>query len=1141
MAELTVLVPLHPPHGCQLCLPIPRDYADHAGLVKHLKHIHGTTLRFECRACGYTHDKLKAIKAHQLKTDDCRLRIEACSPPPPLPADRKKVCIPTRPRKPYQRRKRRSTDNTPTSQGRPTTSQQTQRPTRRSTRPNNSTQPSNLIDCRVSITPISEPPATLSTAQESQPPPETPSPPPTLRRCRRRHRPSTPTDQPPSPASSCPSPPTAVPPPVSPATTPTICQPPPLTPSPTCQDNQETTDPPGAIPIPSTAPAETLPAPTQTDSQPHPSWVNAWCSRFAAAIDEDMLDAMTDDLVALAHKICDVTPYQPARRERLSHDITDDARQIQRLYRTNRTKAVSIITEGQPLYCRIDSTQIQQHFTNVYASTPHTCGPFPSFLPTAYKPPDCNPLVSPFTPDEVSNRLRRCHNTAPGPDGLRYHHWLHTNPSGAILCSTFNAALRLLYIPLNWRCSNTILIHKKGDQNIIDNWRPIALSNTLGKTFSACLASRFLTWCTVNEIFSGAQKGFLRHEGCLDHSFLLQTITQDARRKLRNCHIAWLDLANAFGSVPHSTILACLNWCGLHHDSIAIIEELLRHNYTNIRTHEGLTESIPINSGVRQGCPLSPLLFNVVIETAIRSVKDLQLGYKLYDEEIGILAYADDLVLISSTADGLQQQLNRISDWAKWAGLSFKPGKCATLSILGDKRTTGNNIFTLDGHPIDHLQRDGSYNYLGIPTGFSNHNTDDNVVTNLMDNITKLDRAKLAPWQKFDAMNSILLPKLTYHLLLGTNPKKRLHALDKHIKKCAKRWLYLPQRASNEIIHLPYDRGGTNITPCSELADICQLTHAAHLFDSRDPTVTAIALGSLRSVVRHRIRRTPTDEDIRAYLDGSMEGDLGLPSKDITSIWTRLRAATRRLRKIINVSWQFTGTTFILTTNDNQIPRQACTKVLTAMVKSALLHHLLQKPDQGKAFQLIAGHPTSNHFLRDGLYTSFADWRFVHRARLSVVPLHGLRRFGTRSKKCRQCSHPNETLAHVLNHCGPNLRLVTQRHNSILNRLRNAINDRGLKILCNQQVPGFDDRCRPDLVTICDRTKTATIVDVAVPFENGRNAFDVARNTKVSKYYALTQHLRQQGYDTYCDAFILGSLGGFDPANIAVIQRLGIS
>ncbi|XP_023211846.1 uncharacterized protein LOC111614711 [Centruroides sculpturatus] len=1030
MPEVTVLVPLQPPHGCELCLPIPRNYIDHAGLVKHLKREHGATLYFECRVCGLVLDKLKTLKAHQLKAINCRTCIESQPPPEPVPKDRKIIRIPTRPRKTYVRRTKRND--------------------------------------------------TTSADSDEDNTPTTPAPRATNRRVRTSRRRTSNSQEEPQLAST------------QPAST-----------------SHETARQCTSVP-PSTLEPTTQTAVPQVSSTPQAS--------ISSQLDINSPPETQAPLQA-------TSPIQPTPD--LDNNIVPDNLEV-----------ASTSPASHQVQRDNDTTRLQP---TDYANSPHSCGSYPSFLPTAHKPADDNPLVAAFSPAEVSTRLQRSHNTVPGPDGLRYHHWLRTDPKGIILCSAFNAALRLLHIPSNWRHSNTILIHKRGDQHQIDNWRPIALSNTFGKTFSACLASRFLSWCTTNNIFSGAQKGFLRHEGCLDHSFLLQTIIQDARRTRSNCHIAWLDLANAFGSVPHDTILACLHWCGLHPDSVNVIRELLRDNFTSIRAHDSLTESIPINSGVCQGCPLSPLLFNVVVETAIRSVTELHHGYKLHGEEINILAYADDLVLISSTPDGLQQQLDRLTDWAKWAGLNFKPGKCATLSVLGERHTTSDDTFTLDGQQLPNLQRDESYTYLGIPTGFSNKHTNDSVISNLIEDISKLDRAKLAPWQKFDALNTILLPKLTFHLLLGTNPKKRLHDLDRHIKKCAKRWLNLPQRASPELIHLPYDRGGTNITPCSSLADICQLTHAAHLFDSRDPTVTTIALGTLRNVVRHRIRRVPTDEDIRAFLDGSMEGDIGLPSKDITSSWARLRAATRRLRKTIDISWHYTGTSFVLTTGGNIIPRHACTKVLMAMVKSATLHQLLQKPDQGKSFHLIAGHPTSNHFLRDGLYTSFADWRFVHRARLSVVPLNGLRRFGNMSKKCRQCSHSNETLAHVLNHCGPNLRLATQRHNSVLNRLFHAINNQDLKIYCNQNIPGFDDRCHPDLVTICERTKTATIIDVAVPFENGQNAFNVARDMKISKYSALTQHLRQQGYDIYCDAFIMGSLGGFDPANISVIQRLGIS
>ncbi|XP_023231886.1 uncharacterized protein LOC111631807 [Centruroides sculpturatus] len=386
----------------------------------------------------------------------------------------------------------------------------------------------------------------------------------------------------------------------------------------------------------------------------------------------------------------------------------------------------------------------------------------------------------------------------------------------------------------------------------------------------------------------------------------------------------------------------------------------------------------------------------------------------------------------------------------------------------------------------------------------------------------------------------MLLPKLTFHLLLGANSKNRLRVLDRRIKNCAKKWLNLPQRASAEIVNLPYDHGGANITPCGTLSDICQITHSMHLFTSRDPRVRSIALNTLRSVVRKRIRREPTNEDLCIYLNGSMEGEFGIDPADITSNWTRLRMATRRLRKTMDISWNTIDDTVAITTAGNLIPRQAVSKLLTGMAKNSLLNRLLRKPDQGKAFQLTAQHPASNHFIKDGLYTSFADWRFIHRARLSVVPLHGLRRFGQLSTKCRHCGFRQETLAHVLNHCGRNLHLATERHNAILNRLRRAINDRDLTLYCNQRVPDYDDNCRPDLVAINDIAKTATIVDVVVPFENGHNAFNAARAKKIEKYSRLAQHYQAKGYDTFCDAFVIGSLGAYDPGNVAVLQRLGI-
>ena len=56
------------------------------------------------------------------------------------------------------------------------------------------------------------------------------------------------------------------------------------------------------------------------------------------------------------------------------------------------------------------------------------------------------------------------------------------------------------------------------------------------------------------------------------------------------------------------------------------------------------------------------------------------------------------------------------------------------------------------------------------------------------------------------------------------------------------------------------------------------------------------------------------------------------------------------------------------------------------------LQALKEKPHQGKAIDCVSASPLSNHFIANGDYTSFAEWRFIHRARLGLVPLNGYSR-----------------------------------------------------------------------------------------------------------------------------------------------------
>uniref|UniRef100_A0A7E4VZZ1 Reverse transcriptase domain-containing protein n=1 Tax=Panagrellus redivivus TaxID=6233 RepID=A0A7E4VZZ1_PANRE len=106
----------------------------------------------------------------------------------------------------------------------------------------------------------------------------------------------------------------------------------------------------------------------------------------------------------------------------------------------------------------------------------------------------------------------------------------------------------------------------------VNNWRPIALSNTLGKLLSSCMADRLTAWCIRNNRLSRAQKDFLKFEGCLELNFELQSVIRDARRRCRTTVVSWLDLKKAFGSCSHEVIMTNLRWAGLGDNSIGIIE-----------------------------------------------------------------------------------------------------------------------------------------------------------------------------------------------------------------------------------------------------------------------------------------------------------------------------------------------------------------------------------------------------------------------------------------------------------------------------------------------------------------------------------------------------------------------------------------
>ena len=110
-------------------------------------------------------------------------------------------------------------------------------------------------------------------------------------------------------------------------------------------------------------------------------------------------------------------------------------------------------------------------------------------------------METPITGEELSGVIKKMKaNSAPGPDGLRYSAWKRLHP--AVITAILNTCRINGRIPPLWKQSNTILIHKGGDQSNMDNWRPISLQNTLYKLYAGIVARRVTGWALANNIIS---------------------------------------------------------------------------------------------------------------------------------------------------------------------------------------------------------------------------------------------------------------------------------------------------------------------------------------------------------------------------------------------------------------------------------------------------------------------------------------------------------------------------------------------------------------------------------------------------------------------------------------------------------------
>ena len=233
----------------------------------------------------------------------------------------------------------------------------------------------------------------------------------------------------------------------------------------------------------------------------------------------------------------------------------------------------------------------------------------------------------------------------------------------------FHNCIKSGSFPYTWKKSNVIPVHKKNDKQLINNYRPVSLLPIFGKIFERIIFNNIYKYLDEHNLLNPNQSGFRPKDSCV---YQLLEITHNIFSSF-DCNptletrAVFLDISKAFDKVWHEGLVFKLKSVGISGNLLTLMESFLSERYQRVLLNGQSSEWATINAGVPQGSILGPLLFLIYINDLSNGINS---DVKLFADDTSIFStvYAPN-----TTADSLNKDLQKISEWAyKWK-MSFNP------------------------------------------------------------------------------------------------------------------------------------------------------------------------------------------------------------------------------------------------------------------------------------------------------------------------------------------------------------------------------------------------------------------------------------------------------------------------------------
>ena len=304
--------------------------------------------------------------------------------------------------------------------------------------------------------------------------------------------------------------------------------------------------------------------------------------------------------------------------------------------------------------------------------------------------------IAPFSFTEVRQALSKmAKGRCADKGGVVLEMFLHSD--AAVTCCLVQLLNRILQtgeIPQAWYETHFSLLHKGGNTEDPNNWRPIAILSITYKILARLIYVRIRS--RLENLQSEDQFGFRSSRSTTHALLVMESMISKSLEWSMPLWIVSIDLRKAFDRIEHRALMAALQAQGLSSEYISLLELLYRHQIGVVDDYR-----FPIRRGVRQGDVLSPLLFNAALEHALAQWKS-QLsgeGFALTsrdgEERLTNIRYADDILLFAQSRAEAVSMLESMAEVLSSYGLEMNVAKTKILSseLISDAPLTVSTRF----------------------------------------------------------------------------------------------------------------------------------------------------------------------------------------------------------------------------------------------------------------------------------------------------------------------------------------------------------------------------------------------------------------------------------------------------------------